>query len=207
MSEKRSSPLFATAWVPLILMVGLLGLRVLTQHQVLSGWSNFTPMLAFAFAGSIVLPRSVPWWSWFFLLLGVDMVSLGWDQSIGSGEGLLAYAFYALAAWMGSGMRGNTSVVETLIGALACSVLFYIITNSFSWWTDAAYSKNFSGWVQALTTGIPGYAPTWVFFRNSLTADLIGTVILLVAYNTEAIVRHLKAMPLIGSRRVQSATA
>lgn len=207
MSEKRSSGPLANVWFPLVLMVGLLGLRVLTQHQVLSGLSNFTPMLAFAFAGSIVLPKSLPWWSWFFILLGVDMISLGWDQSIGSGEGLLAYTFYALAAWMGSGMRGNTSVVETLIGTLACSVLFYILTNSFSWWTDAAYSKNISGWVQALTTGIPGYAPTWVFFRNSLTADLIGTVILLSAYNAEAIVRHLKAMPLIGSRRVQPATA
>lgn len=188
-------------------MVGLLGLRVLTQHQVLSGLPNFTPMLAFAFAGSIVLPKSVPWWTWFFLLLGVDMISLGWDKSIGSGEGLLAYTFFALTAWMGSRMRGNTSVLETLIGTLACSVLFYIVTNSFSWWTDAAYGKNVSGWVQALTTGIPGYPSTWMFFRNSFTADFIGTVVLLAAYNAEAFVRHLKAMPLTGSHRVQSATA
>lgn len=202
MSEKRPASPFATVWFPLVLMVGLLGLRVLTQQKVLSGLPNFSPMLAFAFVGSIVLPKSVPWWSWFFLLVGVDMLSLGWDQSIGSGEGLLTYTLYALAAWMGSGMRGKTSVIETLVGTLVCSVLFYIVTNSFSWWTDATYSKNLSGWVQSLTTGVPGYAPTWVFFRNSLAADLLGAVILLVAYNTEAIVRHLKAMPLIGSRRV-----
>lgn len=208
MSEKRSTSPLATVWFPFVLMVGLLGLRVLTQQLVLPQLLNFTPMLAFAFAGSIVLPKSVPWWGWFFLLLGVDMISLGWDKSIGSGEGLLAYSFFALAAWMGSGMRGKTSVVETLIGTLACSVLFYIVTNSFSWWTDAAYSKNLSGWVQALTTGVPGLiAPTWVFFRNSLTADFIGALILLATYNVEALVRHLKAMPLISSRGAQTVTA
>ncbi|MEY4483303.1 MAG: hypothetical protein RL693_755 [Verrucomicrobiota bacterium] len=202
MSESRSSRPFAHVWFPLALMLGLLGMRVLTQHQVLSGLPNLTPMLAFAFAGSIVLPKSLPWWSWFFILLGVDMISLGWDQSIGSGQGLLAYACYALAAWIGSGMRGHTSVLETLLGTLVCSVLFYIVTNSLSWWTDAAYGKNPAGWVQALTTGTPGYPPTLLFFRNSLAADLIGTVILVATYNTEAIMRHLQAMPLIGARRV-----
>lgn len=182
-------------------MLGMLGLRVLTQHQVISGLPNFTPMLAFAFAGSIVLPKSVPWWSWFFILLGVDLISLGWAQSVGSGGGMLAYACYALAAWIGSGLRGHTSVVETLVGTLACSVFFYIATNSLCWWTDAAYSKNLAGWVQALTTGTPGYPSTLEFFRNSLLADLICTTILLVSYNAEAIFRHLQTLPLIASRR------
>lgn len=130
------------------------------------------------------------------------MISLGWDLSVGSEAGLLAYACYALAAWIGSGLRGRTSVVETLIGTLACSVLFYIVTNSLCWWTGAAYSKDIAGWVQALTTGTPGYPSTLEFFRNSLIADLIGAVVLLVTYNTEALVRHLQTLPLISSRRL-----
>jgi hypothetical protein len=27
--------------------------------------------------------------------------------------------------------------------------------------------------LQALTTGLPGYPPTWTFFRNSLIGDLL----------------------------------
>lgn len=203
MPESRPSNSLASVWFPFVLMVGLLGLRVLTQHHVLSGLPNFTPLMAFAFAGSIVLPKSVPWWSWFFILLGVDMISLGWGLSVGSGEGLLAYACYALAAWIGSGMRDHTSVLETLIGTLVCSVLFYIVTNSLSWWTEVAYSKSLAGWVQALTVGVPNVHPTTLeFFRNSLIADLIGAVVLLVTYNTEALVRHLQTLPLISSRRL-----
>ena len=53
-------------------------------------------------------------------------------------------------------------------------MLFYVITNAFSWLTDPGYVKNFAGLIQALTVGLPQYSatPTWMFFRNSLVSDL-----------------------------------
>jgi hypothetical protein len=30
------------------------------------------------------------------------------------------------------------------------------------------YAKTLAGWIQAITTGLPGYPPTWEFFRNTL---------------------------------------
>src|SRR5947208_615201 len=84
-------------------------------------------------------------------------------------------------------------MLATLAGTLACSVMFYLVTNSVSWWTDPAYAKNLNGWAQALTTGtgLPGFPPTLVFFRNSLIADLAGSAVLLAIYNGEALARRL----------------
>jgi hypothetical protein len=31
------------------------------------------------------------------------------------------------------------------------------------------------GWIQALTTGLPGYPPTWTFFRNTLLSGGLFT--------------------------------
>ena len=53
-------------------------------------------------------------------------------------------------------------------------MIFYVITNAFSWLSDPGYAKNFAGLVQALTVGLPQYSatPSWMFFRNSLVSDL-----------------------------------
>jgi hypothetical protein len=49
--------------------------------------------------------------------------------------------------------------------------------------------------MQCLVYGTPGLPPTWMFFRNSLIADLTGTCVLLLAYNGEAFLRGLQALP------------
>jgi hypothetical protein len=57
-----------------------------------------------------------------------------------------------------------------LIGAL----LFYIVTNTAAW-VSLPYAKTLAGWIQAITTGLPGYPPTWEFFRNTLMSGGIFT--------------------------------
>ena len=96
-----------------------------------------------------------------------------------------------------------------LLGTLACSVIFYLVTNTVSWMTDPAYAKNAAGWMQALTTGIgvPGLPTTLGFFRNSLIADLAGAAILLAVYNAEALLRSLRTIPWIGGRRAAALNA
>ena len=54
-----------------------------------------------------------------------------------------------------------------------------------------------SGWVQALTTGLPGFPPTWVFLRNSLVSDLGFALVLLLAHNAEAKLRQLTPVRLM----------
>ena len=40
---------------------------------------------------------------------------------------------------------------------------------------DPGYPKTLAGWLQALTTGLPGYPPTWTFFRNSFLSGGLFT--------------------------------
>ena len=55
------------------------------------------------------------------------------------------------------------------------AVLFYLITNTIAWWQNPVYAKTLAGWIQALTTGQPGYPPTWTFFGNSFLSSGLFT--------------------------------
>jgi hypothetical protein len=197
------------AWLPLALMVAALVLRVLRQHHIFEGSGNFSPLMAFAFTGSVVFPRAFPWWSWAVILLGVDFVSEGsawWSQADGRPEVLLAYGCYGLAAFWGATLRGRGGVVDTLVRSMACSVMFYVVTNTLCWMVKPYYSKDLAGWVQALTIGRPDVHPTTLeFFRNSLAADLLGSVVLLAVYNAEALFRHLRTIPLMARTQATAA--
>ena len=87
-------------------------------------------------------------------------------------------------------------MVGTLLTVAGCSLAFYLLTNTVSWLSSPAYAKTLAGWVQALTTGEPGYLPTWYFLRNSLVSDLGFSLLLLAAYNTEAAFRQQQRIPL-----------
>ncbi len=62
------------------------------------------------------------------------------------------------------------------------SLLFYVFTNTISFFTDVEYSKNIYGWVQSLTIGEPGYPATIYFFTNSFIGDLIFTYTFILLY-------------------------
>src|SRR5438477_152845 len=87
------------------------------------------------------------------------------------------YCALALIGWLGLVVVRQRSLKTLLPASLAGSILFYIITNAFSWLSDPGYAKNFAGLVQALSVGLPQYSatPTWMFFRNSVLSDLIFT--------------------------------
>jgi hypothetical protein len=76
--------------------------------------------------------------------------------------------------------------MKTLLPAsIAGSLIFYIVTNSVSWFFDPGYVKNFAGLIQALTIGLPQFSatPSWMFFRNSIISDLLFTVLFVICMN------------------------
>lgn len=79
----------------------------------------------------------------------------------------------------------HSSLLKTFTGSLAGALVFYLITNTLSWAFDPLYApKSLATLGQALWTGLPGYAPTWLFFRNAMIAQAIFSGIFLVATRT-----------------------
>jgi hypothetical protein len=75
---------------------------------------------------------------------------------------------------LGKGMGGKRPWWLLVGGGLLGAVVFYLITNAASW-LYLPYDKTLAGLIQALTRGLPGYPPTWEFFRNTLMSGGIFT--------------------------------
>jgi hypothetical protein len=84
------------------------------------------------------------------------------------------YVSYLFAVWIGGAVaKRDWGYFYRLLGCVGCGGIFYLLTNSAAWWGEPFYAKTFSGWLQALTVGIPGYPSTWMFLRNSLVSDVV----------------------------------
>ena len=81
----------------------------------------------------------------------------------------------AVAGWIAAyrdwqaprALRGRSAIFRS-------ETLFFwvIITAS---WLILPYAKTWTGWIQALTAGMPGHAQTWEFFRNTLSSGGLFT--------------------------------
>lgn len=143
---------------------------------------NFSPVVAIALCGGLFLPGALAW----IVPLGALFIS---DMALSLAAGFSAFGFSQSIAWVciagvvWIGRRLADSVkfsISAYFGALlGGSVGFYLITNTAAWLLNPAYPRGFGGLWMSLTTGIPGYPPSWVFFRNSLFSDLLFGAILL----------------------------
>ncbi|CAN5382743.1 hypothetical protein BH09VER1_BH09VER1_07080 [soil metagenome] len=139
-------------------------------------WSNFSPLMAMAFCGGLFLPGVMAWVLPLAVLLlsniGLNL-ALGYDVvSVGQ---LAVWACFAVGVGAGRWLAQKESFGGwAFLGAiLGDALLFYVVTNTVSWFSMPVYARTAAGWVQALTTGLPQYAPTWIFFRNSLVSDFL----------------------------------
>jgi len=193
MTSSDSRPAFRASLLPLALIVAAAVFRwaKLKGYVTVEALENFTPWMALAFTGTLIFSKRVPFLLIPLLLAAVDITATGFH-----GEALTVYLCFGIAALLASRWRGRMGMVGTLLGVAGCSLLFYLTTNTVAWLSNPAYAKNFAGWVQALTTGEPGYLPSWYFLRNSLLSDLGFSLLLLAAYNTEAAFRQQQRIPL-----------
>jgi len=165
------SPLFV-----FILLVGVGFSRYLPMDH--SGFFNFSPTLAiFLIAGAYLRGT----WAWAAPLCAIFVSDLFLNASYGMNwfepfmlVTILCYLLvFGLGKWM-----GPTNKLGLLTGsALSSAFLFYLITCTFSWAANPAYIKSISGLAQALTVGEPGYAPAYLFLRNSLLSTLFFSLL------------------------------
>jgi hypothetical protein len=153
-----------------------------------AGWlSNFAPLAAIALCGAIYFPRKYKFTVPFAALLVSDLaLDYYYGASLADPLILCRYAAFGLVGLLGLAISRRASLKTILPASLVGSTLFYVVTNFFSWLTDPGYVKNFAGLVQSLTVGLPGYAPTWLFFRNSLVSDLFFTLLFVACMHWSA---------------------
>jgi len=138
---------------------------------------NFSPLAALALCGPLVFPRRVALILPLAILLVSDLVlNAHFGAALITGEMLVRYVVLALVSLVGLRLRECRKLGVFLSASVAGSIGFYLITNTVSWLTAPGYAKTVAGWCQALTVGLPGYLPTWTFFRNSLVSDAIFTL-------------------------------
>jgi hypothetical protein len=165
---------------------------------------NFSPLAAICLCGAIYLPRNLA------VILPVSIVFISdlvinthYHVSLFCVEMLSRYIALALVICLGWAVRKQGRLWMVIPAGLLGAVAFYIITNTGSWISDAGYQKNLAGWVQSLTSGLPGYPPAWMFFRNSMAGDLLFTTLFaLCMFATSSRAPELK----LAGHRAQSAT-
>lgn len=170
----------------------LITVFALSRIPHLMPW-NFSVAYAFAFCAGVYFRGAARWW----LPLGVIIVTdIGlnfyyqhkgftvWDLP-DLANLFFNYVAYAVLIFLGSRFQPKSSFTKLVGGGLFGAILFYLITNTASWlfnpFHNPEYTKNFAGWILALTKGVGGYPSTWEFFRNTLLSAGIFTAFFVAA--------------------------
>ena len=143
------------------------------------GLHHFQPYIALFFALAALRK-----WSWLALSAVGYLVSTIVSTHLAGGVIQLwifapLLAFVLITFW-GKCFSQRSGTPSLLAGSLGGAGIFYLVTNFVSWLTIPQYAKSLSGLMQALWTGIPGYPPTWSFFRNDAVAAVLFTAMILV---------------------------
>jgi len=152
-------------WLPLVLMLVF----------AVSRWpgmlpQNFSAAHALLFCAAFWLPGWMGWVLPMATIIVTDILlnlfhynASVFDPRLVTNWMILAL-FVVLAKWLAQRRSYGRVFLGTLLGAL----FFYLVSNTVSWMVNPAYAKTIAGWVQALTVGLPGFAPTWWFGLKSL---------------------------------------
>jgi len=164
-------------------LVLLAGFRVL-RAALLPEWPNFSPVTAVAICGAFLLPGALGW----ILPLGALMVSdfllslvLGYP-ALSSAQLVVWGTILALVGFARLVARGGFSPLRYFGSVFGGGVVFYLVTNTASWVANPAYPRDLGGLWMSLSTGLPGFPPTWMFFRNSLVSDFLFAGIVLAVW-------------------------
>lgn len=169
----------------------LAGFRVL-RAGLLPELPNFSPVAAVAFCGGLFLPGVLAW----LLPIGILFVS---DLALAMLLGYPAFGSAQFVSWscilavVGIGRllsRASFSTPRFFSALIGSGLIFYTVTNAAAWMGNPSYPRSLAGLWMSLTTGLPGYPPTWMFYRNAFVSDLIFGALLLAAWALACRVTH-----------------
>ncbi|HEX3626358.1 MAG TPA: DUF6580 family putative transport protein [Verrucomicrobiae bacterium] len=140
---------------------------------------DFSAVYALAFCAGVYFRGAMAWWLPLAVVAATDIglnvfyyhiSAVNWVM-------LVNYAIYAGLIGMGKWIGKSAPLWKLLFGGVLGALLFYLLTNTLSWLQDPGYAKSIAGWIHALFTGMPGYPPSWEFFRNTLLSGGLFTAL------------------------------
>jgi hypothetical protein len=187
-----SSIYFAAMLAGIILTLCAILYRLL---YVLAGspanWANFSPVAAiFLCSGAFLFRRAAFLWPLAALFVSDLIINAHYHVPLLDTRMISGYFCFVLLLLLGRWLvlRPVGKPFWLLGGALAASLLFYLVTNTVDWFFDSSvplpvdlYPKTFAGWVQALTVGHANFPPTYLFLRNTLVSDFLFTAVFLLS--------------------------
>lgn len=138
---------------------------------------NFSAAYALAFCAGVYFSGRMAWWLPMATLLATDVALNVLYYQSPIFDGYMTFKMLAFVGIIGIGrlFKPRMSFARLVSGGLLAALAFFIVTNFASWLFDPGYSKTLGGLWQALTRGLPGYPPTWEFFRNTLLSGGLFT--------------------------------
>ena len=165
--------------LPLIIFIIVLGMARILGSLYPEHLGNLQPLGALFFCGmalfgvrGIILP-ALAWFLTYPLTSAVQ--GYGW-----SAQFLVPLAGFAAMVFLARYFK-NAKPGKIFLGSMASAVIFYLLTNTLSWAFDPLYLKSWSGFTQALWSGLPQYQPTWMFFRSALISQAVFSGLFLFA--------------------------
>ena len=161
---------------------GLLPAMLMMIAFALTRWpgllpENFSAAYALVFCAGVYFPQRLAWWLPLATLFVTDVLMNVFYYVVAPVSAYMVINYVAYVAIIALGRRFSTraSWIKLVAGGLLGAVLFYFVTNTAAWLQNPAYTKTLAGWIQALTTGIPGFPPTWMFFWKTLLSSGLFT--------------------------------
>jgi Family of unknown function (DUF6580) len=159
-----------TFWLPIALMF----VFALTRWPGLLP-DNFSAAYALAFCAGVYFRGSLAWWLPLGTMLASNILLNAFYYHFPILDSYMVFTLFAFACVIGLGrfFRPDSSLGKLVLGGLLGAILFYLVSNTMAWIFEPTqpYPKSVSGWIQALTTGTPGWPETWKFFRNTLLSS------------------------------------
>ena len=135
---------------------------------------NFTPVLALFFISGAYLRGHLSWIGPVVAVIASDLV-LNPSYGVGLFEPFTLISIFAYLGifFLGKSIRSSKKIFPIFAGALGSALLFHAITCGFAWLVNPAYAKTISGFWRAQFFGEPGYAPAYLFLRNSIVSTIL----------------------------------
>lgn len=149
-----------TAFAVTLIALGI-GLRLARHFGWLSLPPNVSPVGPLAMLSGLVLPRRFAFVVPLGLMLASDVIIGFYALPVM----VSVYLCFAASNLLGLWLRRRFGVGRLAVGALAGSLLFFLVTNAAVWGFQSMYPPTLAGLGQAYIAGLP-------FFRNTVIGDL-----------------------------------